>query len=290
MLASYLNFLKYERRASQHTLQSYQNDLQQFEKFCLEQNPEFALERAEYYHIRAWVIQLMEKQYNPRSVNRKIASLNAFYKFLLQKKIIEKSPTQKLLSLKYHKNLPVFIKKNETEQLFDPSNFKKDLYGQRDLVVMELLYGTGIRLSELTSLKISAIDFNQKTLKVLGKNNKERLIPIHKNLLNLLKNYVDLINGTTEGYLITTKNGKKAYPMMIYRIANKYLGMNTSVEKRSPHTMRHTFATHLLNEGADLNAIKDLLGHANLAATQIYTHNSLERIKKVFEQAHPKSK
>lgn len=289
MLESFINYLKYEKRSSEHTIKSYQTDLKQFEEFLVknQNKEEFKLELVGYNDIRAWIIMLMEMGLNERTINRKIASLNTFYKYLQKKELREDIPTEKLQSLKITHTLPKFIQQNEIEKLLDPSLFENQDNGLQDQLILELLYGTGIRLSELIQLKIRDIDFHQKTIKVLGKRNKERIIPLHHTLVKLLKQYLQ--ENSNSRFLITSKGGKQSYPMMIYRVVNKYLKLVTSVEQKSPHTLRHTFATHLLNEGADLNAIKDLLGHANLAATQVYTHNSFERLKKIFDKSHPKS-
>ncbi|WP_020533607.1 tyrosine-type recombinase/integrase [Flexithrix dorotheae] len=293
MIQSFLNYLQYEKRSSPHTIKSYKKDLEQFHEFCLSQFPlgteTVVLETMDYEMIRSWVIQLIADEISPRSVNRKIATINTFYKFLLKKGVIEDLPTRKLQSLKYSKKLPNFVKETEMEGVFETGFPEGQNYSMKEKLVIELFYGTGIRLSELINLKVEGINLNTRVLKVLGKRNKERMIPINDKLLELLENYIKTNELSQDNFLITTDKGKKAYPSMIYKIVNNYLSLYTTSGKKSPHTLRHTFATHLLNNGADLNAIKDLLGHANLAATQIYTHNSIERIKKIFEQAHPKA-
>ncbi|MBX2840392.1 MAG: tyrosine-type recombinase/integrase [Flammeovirgaceae bacterium] len=293
MIQSFLNYLQYEKRSSPHTIKSYKKDLEQFNDFCVSQilseTETIALENVQYETIRGWIVQLISDEISPRSVNRKIATINTFYKFLLKKGKIEDLPTRKLQSLKYSKKLPNFVKEAEMEGVFESGFPEGQNYSMKEKLVIELFYGTGIRLSELINLKVEDINLNNKVLKVLGKRNKERMIPINAKLLELLENYITIHELTPDHFLITTDKGKQAYPSMIYKIVNNYLSLYTTSGKKSPHTLRHTFATHLLNNGADLNAIKDLLGHANLAATQIYTHNSIERIKKIFEQAHPKA-
>ncbi len=289
MLKSFFNYLQYEKRCSPHTLKSYKTDLEQFASYC-EKEENQAMETAQYNLLRSWVVKLLEENISPRSVNRKIASLNAFYRFLMVKERRGDNPAGRLRSLKTPKALPKFVKEDEIGQLLAQHNYHEDFEGLRDQLVMEMLYGTGIRLSELINLATTDINLNQGTIKVLGKRNKERMVPLHRPLKELLEKYLHLRPATGENsYLIITVKGKKAYPGLVYNIVNKYLTAFTSAEQRSPHTLRHTFATHLLENGADLNAIKDLLGHANLSATQIYTHNSIGRLKKIFEKTHPKA-
>jgi len=235
----------------------------------------------------------MDARTSPRTVNRKIASLRSYYKFLIKRGEMEKDPTAKVRLLKTQKDLPSFADEKELVNLLDKFEFTHDFEGLRQKLIIELLYGTGIRLSELIGLKDSDINHHQSTLKVLGKRNKERIIPVATPLLSLIAQYKAEKNHVFESnpnaFLLVNNKGDKAYPMMIYRIVNSFLNMVSSTEKKSPHALRHTFATHLLNKGADLNAVKDLLGHSSLAATQVYTHNSLEKLKSVFDQAHPKA-
>ncbi|MDN5201547.1 tyrosine-type recombinase/integrase [Fulvivirgaceae bacterium BMA10] len=293
MIQSFLKYLEFERRYSGHTLQSYKTDILQFEKFLEATLPEFNLLTTDYRAIRAWILDLMDQGMDPRSVNRKIASLRSFYKFLLKRSSIKLDPTRQIKVLKTKKQLPSFIKETEITHLLDHFHFPDDFPGYRDQLMLELLYGTGIRLSELISLEETSVNFFNNTIKVLGKRNKERVLPISKNLTQTIENYVNKKNIEFDynsiKYLLVTDNGKQCYPMMIYRTVKKYLDAFTTLDKRSPHVLRHTFATHLLNKGADLNAVKDLLGHTSLAATQVYTHNSLDKLKSVFDQAHPKA-
>ncbi len=293
MIGSFLKYLEYEKRYSQHTINSYRIDLDQFNKFIAFHYKDIPAEQADYKMIRDWMVSLVEENNAPRSINRKIASLRSYYRFLLKRDTIEKDPTQKIRILKSAKNIPQFISESEIIQLLSDNNFGKEFGGYRDKILLELLYGTGIRLNELVNLKEKDIDLTEGTLKVLGKRNKERIIPINTQLNNSIKSYIDKkknhLKENENIYLIVTNKGEKCYPMMVYRIVRKYLKVLTSIDKRSPHVLRHTFATHLLNKGAELNAVKDLLGHTSLAATQIYTHNSLEKLKKVFNQAHPKA-
>jgi integrase/recombinase XerC len=293
MLNTFLKYLEFERRYSKHTLISYQNDLKQFSIFLENQYQFQDLLKVEHRHIRAWIVALMQEQIKPRSINRKIISLRAYYKFAISREVLNQNPTQKIKALKTSKELPQFVQEKEMDNLLNLLEFTDDFEGSRDALIMELLYGTGIRLSELIGLKYSDFNLQSKTIRVLGKGNKERIIPFHNKILSRLNSYISYKNKTFSGNgntaLIVSINENEAYPMMINRITKKYLNQVTTISKTSPHVLRHTFATHLLNKGADLNAVKDLLGHSSLAATQVYTHNSLDKLKKVFDQAHPKA-
>ena len=242
--------------------------------------------------VRSWVVHLSELKLDARSINRKIASLRSFYKFLLRRETISKDPMTKIKVLKTKKKLPHFVKEPEMVQVLDNQPFDNTHAGWRERLVMELLYGTGIRLSELVNLKENQINLRERTIKVLGKRNKERVIPFADSLASVIEQYRKLRNKEVKagdhGCFIVSDTGGKCYAMMIYRIVKRRLGDSTS-EKRSPHVLRHSYATHLLNKGAEINAVKDLLGHSSLAATQVYTHNSMEKLKKVFDQAHPKA-
>jgi integrase/recombinase XerC len=293
MIDSFLKYLTYEKRYSRHTIQSYQTDLNQFNYFLETGHEISGLEHADYRIIRDWMVHLVESGISPRSVNRKIASLRSYYKYLMKRGTLSTDPTRKIRILKSGKKIPHFIREDEIIRLFDEFDFGGEFEGIRDKLMLELLYGTGIRLSELINLKEGDIDLFDGTIRVLGKRNKERIIPLNTELRNLIQQYISLkkekfnVNGID--YLIVSNIGEKCYSMLIYRTVKKYLNLFTSIDKRSPHVLRHTFATHLLNKGAELNAVKDLLGHTSLAATQVYTHNSLEKLKKVFDQAHPKA-
>lgn len=292
MIESFLKYIEFEKRYSSHTIISYRNDLIQFSDFT-KAKFESTIEEANYAIIRSWIIELAENNISPRSINRKIASLRSFYKFLRKFGHITQDPTLKIKAPKIKKRLPVFVEEESLHKLLDNFHYEENFQGIRDKLILELLYGTGIRLSELIELKDTDINNFDRTIKVLGKGNKERIIPMNKNLLYVIDTYretkkKDMGRNTCE-YLIVTDSGDKVYPMFIYRIVKKYLNQVTTVEKKSPHVLRHSFATHLLNKGADLNAIKDLLGHSSLAATQVYTHNSLDKLKAIFDQAHPKS-
>ena len=293
MVDLFLKYLQNEKRYSAHTVISYKNDLTQFSDYLATTYQLSSPLLVDHTIIRSWILTLMEQEMEPRSVNRKIACLKSYYKFFLKTGEITKDPTLKVKSLKVKKALPTFVEEQSLVQLLDHFQFTDDFPGWRDKLMMELLYGTGIRLSELINLKEESVNSYEKTVKVFGKGSKERIIPLNKSLMNLIITYKNKKSGfmtdNLSNYLIVTDKGEQLYPMFVYRIVKKYLDVVTTVEKRSPHTLRHSFATHLLNKGADLNAIKDLLGHTSLAATQVYTHNSIEKLKAIFDQAHPKS-
>ncbi|WP_266367616.1 tyrosine-type recombinase/integrase [Tellurirhabdus rosea] len=292
---SFLEHIRYEKRLSHHTLTAYGADLEQFGAFL---QKDFGLENAgaaNHLQIRAWIVSLVESGLDKTSVNRKIATLRTYFGYLTRRKVIEADPTLKIQALKTSKKLPVYVEEKPMETLLDEVEFPEDFAGLRDKLVLELLYGTGIRLAELVGLQTSDVNLYERTITVLGKRNKHRIVPITASLFSLIQNYLqakqtELGPKADDIYLIVSDQGNKAYPVLIQRIVKKYLNVVTTLEKKSPHVLRHTFATHLLNRGADLNAIKDLLGHSSLAATQIYTHNSIEKLKKAYDQAHPKAK
>ncbi|MCK6616860.1 MAG: tyrosine-type recombinase/integrase [Cyclobacteriaceae bacterium] len=293
MVDSFLNYLQFEKRVSKHTLTAYQTDLSQFTEFINLTFPEVKPEHADYGTIRSWIIQVVEQGAKATSVNRKIASLRTFYKFLLREQVIAKNPMLKIRVLKTEKRLPSFIQEKEIASLLDTVQFEDSHTGWRDKLILELFYATGMRLSELITLKESQIDLRNGTVKVLGKRNKERVIPFPAPITPIIKTYQQIRNKEVtqkkHGFLFVTDKGEPCYPMMVYRIVKEYLNANTTASKHSPHVLRHTYATHLLNKGAEINAVKDLLGHSSLAATQVYTHNSIEKLKKAYDQAHPKA-
>lgn len=294
MIPSFIRYLQFEKRSSPHTVEAYERDLYQFAEFLELSFGKTQPEEAEHAEIRAWIIDLVEQGLSTTSVNRKLATLRSYYKFLLRNDLVKSDPAYKLKSLKNPKKLPEFVQESSIQDVLKEDVYDEGFGGQRDRMVIEFLYLTGVRLSELIGLKWADLDLPQAQVKVFGKRKKERIIPLSKGLLRNIVSYQKLYderfsNALQSSYFIVSNTGKKSYPMLIYRIVRKYLDRFAQTTKRSPHVLRHTFATHLLNKGADLNAVKDLLGHANLAATQVYTHNSMEKLKAVFEQAHPKA-
>jgi len=293
MVDSFQQYIQNEKRLSTHTVQAYSSDLDQFSTFVNSTYPDSTLLTVDYGIVRSWIVELVEKGTQASSVNRKIACLRSFYKFLMRQQVIDKNPLLKINVLKTKKQLPGFVKETDIVNLLDNQSFDDTFRGLRDQLVLELFYGTGIRLSELITLKESNIDRGNRTIKVLGKRNKERVIPFAQSIVSLLENYQlkrgKEIERKEHGFLLVTEKGEQLYPMLVYKIVKRYLSEFTSSEKRSPHILRHTYATHLLNNGAEINAVKDLLGHTSLAATQVYTHNSMDKLKKVFDQAHPKA-
>lgn len=285
---SFLKYLQFEKRLSSHTILAYSGDLEQFYTFLHTTYEIKKLSDINHVLIRSWVVELMEKKISPRSVNRKITTLKTFYKYLLRQGIATENPMLKIMSPKTSKRLPVFVEKDNMNTLIDTIAFGDDLEGIRNKLIIELFYATGIRLSELINLKLVNVDLEACQIKVLGKRNKERIIPFSNEIKNSIQDYMDKKPGLPGEFLFQLKSGKKMYEKFVYRLVNEYLSVITTVDKKSPHVLRHTFATHMLNNGADLNAIKELLGHASLAATQIYTHNTVEKLKNIHKQAHPK--
>jgi integrase/recombinase XerC len=292
MIESFLKYLEYQKRLSRHTVLAYKTDLQQFSNFLHSTYSLDNPEEADYGKIRAWIISLVEEDIDPISVNRKIACLRSFFKFLVRQEFVSKDPMYKIKVLKTKKQLPSFVKEGEMLNLLDHQASETDFNKIRDKLILELFYATGIRLSELVTLRETNIDLSNQTIKVVGKRNKERVIPFGKVLSPLIKEYLTVRNREVDrkdhGRFFVTDKGLPCYPMLIYRSIKASL-KNTSAEKQSPHVLRHTYATHLMDKGAEINAVKELLGHSSLAATQVYTHNSMEKLKKVFDQAHPKA-
>jgi integrase/recombinase XerC len=300
MIEQFLKYLQYEKRVSAHTILAYKTDLAQFTKFLTETYDDHPIESVTYGMVRSWIITLVDAKLSAASVNRKIASLKTFYKFLMRQQIIEKNPMQKIRVLKTQKRLPSFVNEGEMAKVLDNKEDVKDvvvkwndsLEDWRNRVILELFYATGIRLSELIGLRENQINLRDRTIKVLGKRNKERVVPFPRGIVSILEEYRKVRNREVDmkdhGLLLVTDSGEPCYPMMVYRVVKQHL-KDTGTQKTSPHVLRHTYATHLLNKGAEINAVKDLLGHSSLAATQVYTHNSMEKIKKAFDQAHPKA-
>ena len=301
VLERFINYLSFEKRFSPHTIAAYHNDLKQFLAFSLNYHDDLepenfidSLSSITHNDIRNWMVQLMADSQTAKTINRKIASIRTFFRYLSREGIIDVNPASKIQAPRIPKRLPVTIEEDKIVALLNDADFFDDSFGGcRDKLIIELLFGTGMRLAELVGLKETDIDLQQLTLKVLGKRNKQRIIPINHELKMLLETYFELKKnqnfGNNSVILIVTDKGADAYPKMIYLIVNKYLSLVSTQDKKSPHVLRHTFATSMLNSGADLNAIKELLGHANLSATQIYTHNSVERLKSIYKLAHPKA-
>jgi len=295
----FISYIQFEKRYSPHTVTAYRTDLDQFFRFLDRQYGISDIRDVTHAMIRSWIVDLLTMKNSARSIKRKITSLKAFYKFLTREGTIEQNPIRKIITPKSSQKLPVFVEKEKMDTLLDEIDFGEGFQAVRDRMILELLYATGMRLSELVHLKDSDIDFHGALIKVLGKRNKERLIPLSGNCLKLLKEYIQdrqkmlekLYTGTIlyPASLFITGKGRSIYPRMVYRIVTSYLDQVTTIEKKSPHVLRHTFATHMLNNGAELNVVKELLGHANLSATQIYTHLTIEKLKQIYQQAHPKA-
>jgi len=281
----FLNFLEYEKRYSLHTIKSYSTDLEQFRSFLSTEFNVTSVSQIEFQLIRAWVASLLNNDISARSVNRKITTLKTYFRFLLKEKLILKSPMLKIISPKTSKRLPVFVEEIKMLELFNEIDFGEGFVAKRDRLILELFYFTGMRLSELINLQIEDVNYSEETIRVLGKRNKERLMPITNDIIKQIKKIVSLQNSS---YLFTSDKTNQISTKKVYRLVKKYLGLVTSLDKKSPHILRHTFATHLLNNGADINAIKELLGHANLSATQVYTHNTIDKLKTIYKQAHPR--
>jgi len=289
-LERFRSYLQFEKRFSVHTTTAYVTDLQQFQSFLNLTETDFSL--ASNQDVRAWLVDVLNEGASAATVNRKLSTLRTFYAFLQREKLIDSNPTLLARAPKVSRRLPVFVPENKMNDLLDGEGlFGKDFEGLRDKLVIELLFGTGIRLSELISVLVTDVDFYESAIKVLGKRNKVRIVPVSTPLLGLIKEYLSLRQffQNLSPELIVTKEGKRAYPKLIYRIVKRYLDYISTSQKKSPHVLRHSFATSLLNNGADLNAIKELLGHASLAATQVYTHNSVEKLKSIYKQAHPRA-
>jgi integrase/recombinase XerC len=290
----FIAYLTTGRRLSAHTVLAYQTDLSQFMLFLSQNHALEAESEITHLHIRAWVVQLHEQSLDPKTIKRKIACLKAFFLFLSKNRYITYNPMLKVSTPKIPKRLPSVVQEKQMEQLFTYIDFGADFKGKRNRLILELLYATGIRCQELMQLKLRDILTEKSLLKVLGKGNKERLVPIPNYLRPVLDDYLairaETFVGTQEPTLFLTGKGTALYPKLVYDTVHKYLSLVSSAEQLSPHTLRHTFATHLSNSGADLNAIKTLLGHSSLASTQIYMHNGINRLKAVYEQAHPRSK
>ncbi|MEY8778963.1 tyrosine-type recombinase/integrase [Allomuricauda sp. XS_ASV26] len=293
-LSAFISYLELEKNYSKNTILAYQKDIESFAGFCKEHHDAVNLENVSYPLIRSWIVDLSDQGVSNRTINRKISSLQAYYKFLLKIGEITVSPMVKHRALKTEKKIEVPFSEKEMESVLSEIPFEDDFEGERDKLIIELLYATGMRRTELVNLKIQDLDLAGHQLKVLGKRNKERIIPLLHSTVRQINTYLDkrseLQSRSNTSYLLLTKDGLKIYETLVYRTINKYFSLVSPKVKKSPHILRHTFATHLLNRGADLNSVKELLGHSSLASTQVYTHNSIAELKKVHRKAHPRNK
>ncbi|MGB1205443.1 MAG: tyrosine-type recombinase/integrase [Chitinophagales bacterium] len=292
-ITRFLRFLEYEKRYSTHTLQSYKTDLEQLACYLKTVYDETDMTQATEAALRSWIVSLVNKKLKSKTIVRKTSSIKSFYKFLTKEKVIKINSASNLPKLKVEKRVPVFVEEKKMNILLDDVDFKKDFAGVRNRLIISLLYNLGIRRAELINLRNEDIDFYNNDVKIKGKGNKERRIPISEMLKNEIIAYQKLakehfVNTSVENLLLTDK-GKKMYPNFVYRTVRQYLNLVTTQQKNSPHIVRHSFATALLNKGADLNVIKSLLGHSSLASTQVYTHTNIEKMKEIYQQAHPKA-
>lgn len=290
-ITDFLKYLEHEKKFSPHTVQSYSTDLLQLNDYIQREISQADLLTVTHFQIRSWMASLLDQGLSARTVNRKLSTLKSFYKYLLRNKRISRSPLQKITGPKNPKRLPVFVDEGQMESLPEKAHFEESFEGRRDQLIMELFYQTGIRRAELIGLKELDVDLYNLSIRVLGKRNKERIIPISLELKRNLEAYLEVKRkqGSDSTFLFTGKKKPQMSPQEVYKTVIRYLSQITSPGKKSPHVLRHTFATHLLNNGADINAVKELLGHANLAATQVYTHNTIDKLKKTYKQAHPRS-
>ncbi|MAB47997.1 MAG: integrase [Flavobacteriaceae bacterium] len=293
-LKAFSEYLALEKNYSKHTVLAYIRDLEMFQEFLNENHDSEPIENVDYSEIRQWIVELVNSGVSNRTINRKVSSLNSYYKFLQKAQQIETNPLRKHKALKVGKKVQLPFSEDELKRVLEDSIEVIDFESARDKLIIELFYATGIRRIELVNMKLSDVDLSKKQIKVLGKRNKERYMPLLSSLVKSLDTYLSYRNSlpeiTDKEYLFLTKKGVKIYEMLVYRIINKYFSVASSKAKCSPHVLRHSFATHLLNEGADLNAVKELLGHTSLAATQVYTHNSISELKKVYAKTHPRNK
>lgn len=289
----FLDYLKFEKRYSAHTISSYEQDINSFFQFLEQTFGSMPLESITPTFIRSWMAGMKEGKLTGRTINRKLSALRSFFKYYLKRGAISQMPTVNVIAPKISKRLPIFMKENETKELLETlASGSEDWKSLNARMLITLFYSTGMRLSELIGLREKQLDFSRSQIRVLGKGNKERLIPISGEIISLIKDYQQqkAARGEQEqDLLLVTEKGRKLYPKYAYLLVNKHLGGAITLDKKSPHVLRHTFATHLMNNGADLNAVKELLGHASLAATQVYTHNTIEKLKNVHKKAHPKA-
>lgn len=286
----FLKYLQYEKRYSLNTIRSYEIDLQQFIQFCESTLGSFDPITINERQVRSWIVDLSNSKLSARSINRKITALRVFFKFLKRLGYIKQNPVERISPLKQKKALPWFVEELAMDKLLISEKFEDSFEGKRDKAILELFYATGIRLSELINIKVQDVDFAKSVVKVTGKRKKERFVPLHEIVKSEMKIYLLLRSElhSISDFLFLTAKGVKMYEKLVYRIVNRCLNLVTTIDKKSPHILRHTFATHMLNNGAELNSVKELLGHANLSATQVYTHNTFEKLRNVYKQAHPR--
>jgi integrase/recombinase XerC len=292
-LQAFLDYLKFEKRYARHTISSYASDLAFFYEFIAAQ---YELERAadiQASMIRGWLASMKEQGHSAKSINRRISAVKSFYRFLQRKGIVTNTPTAMLVAPKVSKRLPVYVEVKDLETLFSHVEFPDSWTGRVERLIFALFYATGMRLSELTGLKETQVDLSKQQLKILGKGNKERIIPMTSELKKLVEDYIaekkSVSADLNAAHLLVSDKGKPLHPRYVQGVVKRYLSQVTTIDKKSPHVLRHSFATHLMNNGAELNAVKELLGHSSLAATQIYTHNTIDKLKEIHARAHPKS-
>lgn len=292
LIEKYIKYLRYEKNYSLHTEISYSEDLRQFSEFLFLHFPEHKLENVDGDIIRLWIVSLMEAKFSPRTVNRKLSTLKSFYKYLLRVEQVAVDPVKRILGPKTSKPIPSFANDSDMDMILDSSQLDPDFETLRDHLIVELFYVTGVRRAELIGLRNIDVDLNLKAILVTGKRNKQRLIPFADNLKSLIEKYTvvrDAEVGSSSGFFFVKKDGEKMYPMLVHRIVTQKMEQIPTLSKTSPHVLRHSFATGMLNNGADINAVKELLGHSSLAATEIYTHTSFEELKKIYNKAHPRA-
>ncbi|MCQ2225852.1 MAG: tyrosine-type recombinase/integrase [Paludibacteraceae bacterium] len=296
LIDRFLQYIKYEKGYSSHTFVSYRTDLSQFEKFVMERSgaKEIALDKVDSCLIREWIVSMMEAGSSASSVNRKLSTLKSFYTYLCKQEVIEKSPMSQVVSPKTKKRLPHFLREEEMSDMLSGSSevFSEGYEGVRDEMIMETFYTLGIRLSELIGLKDTDVDLQAQTVLVNGKRNKQRYVPFGEPLKQAFQAYLSVRNKEVperSGFFFLRPSGEALYPMLVYRVVRKYISVVSSLSKRSPHVLRHTFATAMLNNGAELEAVKELLGHSSLAATEVYTHTTFEQLQKNYKLAHPRA-
>ncbi len=290
-LTDYLQYIRFEKRFATHTIESYQSDLLQFNDFLNKEFGPLPLKSISHFHIRGWLAAMKSDDNLARTLNRKLSSLSSYYRYLQKQGITDTNPVKKLHAQRLPERLPVYAKESETQVLLEELQFDEGFKGFTDRLICELLYATGMRRAELVQLKEKDIEWSLSQIRILGKGNKERLVPVSTAQLDILRDYIQEkrnLEVHDDNFLLNLENGKPVYPGYIYRIVTTYLGQSTTLKKRSPHVLRHTFATHLLNNGANIQAIKDLLGHSSLAATQVYTHNNIDKLKQIHKQNHPR--